>query len=649
MSDMELFQHQNETIDFVIGMEERPEDGIPSYLLCHQMGLGKTLPVCITFLRSSRKGRTLLVLPKNAVRVWRETLEQAFKHEGRRMHVIEVLTSKFEQDDLPEEGIFITTYNIVQILYSKMNFHNKNKHFIYDQRWTRIVFDEIHAVKTPTAKKHEACLHLKSTCYGGITATPVQKNVTDVNAIAAILHINRGYRMIGHHMLKRTMEEVSENNKRFKMIELEQNVVTSPFMSEEEKMAYIEELDSATQRGSSSSRSIGIDKFNRLRMLSVASCCIGGNRENMFGEEGTYKDWKSTKMNMLVRHVKENKSDDFLVFSQWTSALRVAEKALVEAGITSVAVVLGKTPTSVFDSIVANLFAKNRTRRPRVLLASLEAYYMSVNLQMCNHVVFLEPHLNATKTDQGTGRARRPGQERVVKQTHLIIEGTIENRVMQIGQSKRELASTILDPSNSHVYNELILKGVREELVADSVVEEYVDERVKHTTEQAESRHLLKKCFGEVFTGEELDIIGRTYKCKTIDDFDHPDSAIGLPYPAVAFPEDVPYVTKYLQPFSSNEYRLTVLPEAKKMNFFRVRTMDEFLLKVKEMAKIMNLTDPRFQCGRIHDIANALRSTLSGEVVENLRATKIFCWGVYFEDGSILAFWPLKIFEKNKI
>ena len=152
-----------------------------------------------------------------------------------------------------------------------------------------------------------------------------------------------------------------------------------------------------------------------------------------------------------------------------------------------------------------------------------------------------------------------------------------------------------------------------------------------------------------MFTGEELGIIGKIYKCKTIDDFDQPDSAIGLPYPAVAFPEDAPYIKKYLQPFSSNEYRLAVLPEVKKMNFFQVSTMDNFLLNVKEMAKIMNLTDPRFQCGRIHDIANALRSTLSGEVVENLRATKIFCWGVYFEDGSILAFWPLKIFEKNKI
>lgn len=639
---VELYEHQKQALKFIKDAEEGKYGMSKSYLLADEMGLGKTHPVVISFFRTQRRGHTLLVVPKNAVNMWRRTITEITAEEDREIPIYFIETSsEMPPEEEDEEAIFIFTYNMVQIVHSRKNTGRCYSLYklLYEKKWMRVVFDEIHQIRTSTTKTHEACLGLKGELYGGVTATPLQKNTQDLRSIANVLRIGNNSQLLSGHLMKRTMEQVARTNNKFRLVELNQVVVSEPFQTDVERALYRAELVQM-DRDTTQNKSFTIASFNRLRMMSIAACCVGGDRENMFGVVSTPKDSGSTKMKMLVNTLKKNRKDDYIVFSEWVSALKVARKALNEAGMTHNAIIVGNTPTTVMENIVRNLVESKPVRGPRVLLASLAAYYYAVNLQMFNHVVFLGPDLIHTRTEQAIGRSRRIGQTRPVTATHLIIKNSIEVRVLEISHKKRDLAHMIFNNgANVSVFRELMLKGTLEKF------DEEEEEDTRMTQEKEETRAILTKCFGELHPVSEIKV-AEAYHCISMDDFDNPELEIGLPFPVIAVPKDREVGTGEKPPLASNKYDLLFETQSKRMCLFRAKDKDEFLQKIHTVAGMKGIEDPRLSCGRIFDVANALRSHLAGEIIEDVRAAKVFCWGVMFDDKSILAFWPLKLFKK---
>jgi SNF2 family DNA or RNA helicase len=132
-----------------------------------------------------------------------------------------------------------------------------------------------------------------------------------------------------------------------------------------------------------------------------------------------------------------------LVFSQFTSLLSILRKQLDEEGIA-----------------YEYLDGKTRDREARVrrfqedpscplFLISLKAGGLGLNLTAAEYVFLLDPWWNPAAEAQAIDRSHRIGQLRRVFAYRLIAKDTVEEKVLELQKSKRDLANSILTPENS--------------------------------------------------------------------------------------------------------------------------------------------------------------------------------------------------------
>jgi SNF2 family DNA or RNA helicase len=80
---------------------------------------------------------------------------------------------------------------------------------------------------------------------------------------------------------------------------------------------------------------------------------------------------------------------------------------------------------------------------------SLKAGGFGLNLTAADYVIHVDPWWNPAVEAQASDRAHRIGQTRPVTVYRLIAQGTIEERIVELHQKKRELAASLLDESHT--------------------------------------------------------------------------------------------------------------------------------------------------------------------------------------------------------
>ena len=127
-----------------------------------------------------------------------------------------------------------------------------------------------------------------------------------------------------------------------------------------------------------------------------------------------------------------------IVFSQWVKTLDQISEQLPEANPLAFH---GKIPSSKRDEVLRE-FKENPNRH--VLLMSYGAGAVGLNLQFCRYVFLFDQWWNPAVEDQAINRAHRIGAAGSVTVTRMISENTIEERINQVLQDKRELFEQIL-------------------------------------------------------------------------------------------------------------------------------------------------------------------------------------------------------------
>jgi SNF2 family DNA or RNA helicase len=84
-----------------------------------------------------------------------------------------------------------------------------------------------------------------------------------------------------------------------------------------------------------------------------------------------------------------------------------------------------------------------------VFLISLKAGGTGLNLTAADYVIHMDPWWNPAVEDQATDRAHRIGQQRPVNVYRLIAKGTIEEQIVDLHNTKRDLADSLLEGSDS--------------------------------------------------------------------------------------------------------------------------------------------------------------------------------------------------------
>lgn len=128
-----------------------------------------------------------------------------------------------------------------------------------------------------------------------------------------------------------------------------------------------------------------------------------------------------------------------LVFSQFTSMLELLEKDLIAEDIAFYKIT-GATPK---EERLRLVHAFNDGSVP-VFLISLKAGGTGLNLTGADVVIHYDPWWNIAAQNQATDRAHRIGQTRKVTVFKLIVRNTIEDKILEMQNSKADLADAIL-------------------------------------------------------------------------------------------------------------------------------------------------------------------------------------------------------------
>ena len=79
-----------------------------------------------------------------------------------------------------------------------------------------------------------------------------------------------------------------------------------------------------------------------------------------------------------------------------------------------------------------------------MFLISLKAGGTGLNLTAADYVIHFDPWWNPAVEDQATDRAHRIGQTKVVTVYRLIARDTVEEKILQLSEKKRELVANVL-------------------------------------------------------------------------------------------------------------------------------------------------------------------------------------------------------------
>jgi SNF2 family DNA or RNA helicase len=165
--------------------------------------------------------------------------------------------------------------------------------------------------------------------------------------------------------------------------------------------------------------------------------------------DGGHAEEPCAKLDLLLPQLNEVLAEGHraLVFSQFTSFLALLRRQLDATGVPYL-YLDGKTRNR--QELVEEF--QSEGGRP-LFLISLKAGGLGLNLTAADYVFLLDPWWNPAVEAQAIDRAHRIGQIRHVFAYRLIAKSTVEEKVLQLQQTKRDLADAIISEDNALLSN----------------------------------------------------------------------------------------------------------------------------------------------------------------------------------------------------
>lgn len=404
----------------------------PGAVLADEMGLGKTLQILATIKSLPTSNPVLVVAPTSVISVW-ESQAQRFYPE---MEVRALRSGTEIEDGFSGADLVVTSYGLLR----------RHSEAFLQPQWQGVICDEAQLVKNPRTQAWRALNDLDRKWTICATGTPLENSLADLHAILSLAQpgtllsreqftalqlrgINQVRSLVAPYMLRRTKAEVAPDLP--PKIEQVLRVDLEPGHS----TAY-RELETQARRQVSGLLQSGdrmsiLAALTALRRASLDLRLVGGRT-----------GITSAKTNALVEQLQAIPNHKALVFSQFTSYLKLIKEALEEAGIKT-AYLDGSTRQR--DQVVKE-FSEGDAQ---AFLISLRAGGTGLTLTAADYVFVMDPWWNPAVEEQAIDRAHRIGQKRPVNVYRLVAKGTIEEKVSQLQQRKRDLFTSVVKSSGS--------------------------------------------------------------------------------------------------------------------------------------------------------------------------------------------------------
>lgn len=413
--------------------------------LADDMGLGKTIQALALLTDRAKLGPALVVAPASVCRNWMAetkkfapTLKPILFGEGDRQAVIK----KAKKGD-----VIIVTYDLMT---------REGASFI-EKTFATIILDEAQAIKNRATKRSEIAMSLQGDFKIAMTGTPVENHLGELWNLFQF--INPGLLGSLDSFNKRfalPIEKNKDQNRREQLRKLLQ-----PFILRRKKDEVLKDLPAKTEITLTATLSTEERAFyealrrNALDKLANDDSHGGQKHLRILAEimklrraachpklaDKTANFIESAKLQLFSGIVEELLANGHkaLVFSQFVGHLTILEAHLKKHKI-SYQYLDGSTPLAKRQQRIEAFQAGEGA----IFLISLKAGGTGLNLTAADYVLHMDPWWNPAVEDQATDRAHRIGQERPVTVYRLVAEGTIEEKILQLHEKKRDLADSLL-------------------------------------------------------------------------------------------------------------------------------------------------------------------------------------------------------------
>ncbi|XP_016909041.1 transcription termination factor 2 [Apis cerana] len=169
----------------------------------------------------------------------------------------------------------------------------------------------------------------------------------------------------------------------------------------------------------------------------------------------------SSKIKMVLEKVKEilEKNDKLIIVSQWTSTLNIIASCLSSIKDASFDMFTGNVPIKERQGIMDSFNTSNN--KPKILLLSLTAGGVGLNLVGGNHLLLIDIHWNPQLEVQAQDRIYRFGQKKNVFIYKFICKDTIEERIKHLQEKKMEIAQNVLSGDKNSTVSKLTLDDLK--------------------------------------------------------------------------------------------------------------------------------------------------------------------------------------------
>jgi superfamily II DNA or RNA helicase len=429
-------------------------------VLADDMGLGKTVQLLglVAHAREAGERRPVLVVaPTSVLGTW--AAEAARFAPELDVRVVDT-TSARRGDDVAaiarDAHLVVTSYTLLRL--------DAGDFAACD--WAFVVLDEAQFAKNPATKLYRAITALRADAVYAATGTPLENSLADLWALLSLTapglfpsgrrfreeyvkpieqgkvpdneeggpfraaRLDRLRRRIRPLLLRRTKESVApelpprqEQELRIALDPAHRALYERVLQRERQKvLGLLDDLDR--------NRFIVFRSLTLLRMMSLAPALVDPEHGHI----------ASSKLDALVERMVEVAAEGhrILVFSQFTSFLRLAGERLDAAGI-GYAYLDGSTRrrAAVIDAF--------RAGDDPAFLISLKAGGFGLTLTEADYVFVLDPWWNPAAEAQAVDRAHRIGQTRTVFVYRLIAADTIEEKVLALQRRKARLFQAVVD------------------------------------------------------------------------------------------------------------------------------------------------------------------------------------------------------------
>ncbi len=444
----ELRPYQKEGLGWLEYLQKFDFGGI----LADDMGLGKTVQV-LALLQSRRarrqsKGPSLIVVPRSLVFNWAEEAEKfcprlrVLDYTGPNRHAT--------REDFPDFDLIITTYGTLRTDIVELS----------QTTFDYVILDEAQAIKNADSQAAKAARLLKGRHRLAMSGTPIENHLGELWSIFEFLNpgmlgtasVFKKYasgasaadegarsllaRALRPFILRRTKAQVVKD-----LPEKFEQTLTCDLepaqrqLYEDLKAHYRQAL---LRKDSAELGRSKIEVLEALLRLRQAACHPGLIDPERSGDP-------SAKLDMLIPQLVEvaEEGHKILVFSQFTKFLGLVRDRLDAEGLT-----------------YEYLDGRTRNRAERVerfqndpsiplFLISLKAGGLGLNLTAAGYVYLLDPWWNPAVEAQAIDRSHRIGQTQQVFAYRLICRDTVEQKILELQQKKRDLADAILNENRN--------------------------------------------------------------------------------------------------------------------------------------------------------------------------------------------------------